>query len=62
MANDSRTLYQGFINRGVSKENSFFAVMDHQNELHYHDRNRYGEEIKQLKERVATLEAKGHDE
>jgi hypothetical protein len=46
----------------MQKEDAFFAVLDHFNELHWHDRNRYSEEIKQLKERVATLEAKGHEE
>jgi hypothetical protein len=60
MANESRQLYQKFIRNGMQKEDALFAVIDHHNEQHWYDRNRYGEEIKRLKARIAKLE--GHDE
>jgi hypothetical protein len=69
MANESRILYQGFIKKGMPKEDAFFAVLDHFNEQHWYDRNRYGEEIKrlseefmQLKARLSALETKGQTE
>jgi hypothetical protein len=55
--NDARTLYQGFIMRGVNKENAFFAIIDHFVEMNLHDRNRLNEEIKRLKSRIAKLES-----
>jgi hypothetical protein len=62
MANESLQLYQSFIRKGMQKQDAFFAVIDHFNDLHWHDRNRQGEEIKQLKARVAILEGKGEGE
>jgi hypothetical protein len=56
MANNARQLYQVYIKRGMMKEDTFFAIIDHFNELHWHDRNRYGEEIRTLKDRIAALE------
>lgn len=45
------------------------GIIDHFNDLHWHDRNRYAEEIKamkdelrRLKEKVSRLERKGQDE
>lgn len=56
MANSSRLLYQSFIKKGISKEDAFFAVLDHFNELHWHDQNAYDVRIKQLETRVLELE------
>lgn len=53
MANESRQLYQAFIKKGMPKDEAFFAVIDHFNELHWHDRNRYDERIKQLEARLS---------
>lgn len=45
------------------------GIIDHFNTLHWHDRNRYGEEIKELRKevaelkgRISKLENKGIDE
>lgn len=38
------------------------AIFDHEVRLWQHDRNAYGEEIKRVKARLDTLEAKGLDE
>jgi hypothetical protein len=46
-----------FIKKGMQKEDAFFAVLDHFNDQHWHDRNRYHERIKTLEERVAELKA-----
>ena len=57
MANDSRHLYQMFIKKGMPKEDAFFAVLDHFNDLHWQDRNRYHERIKVLEADNARLKA-----
>jgi hypothetical protein len=56
MSNESRRLYQAFTLKGMSKEDAFFAVLDHFRDLHCFDRDRYAEETKQLKARIAKLE------
>lgn len=56
MRNSSRQLYQKFLGQGMSKDAAFFAVLDHFNELHWHDRDRVTEENKRLKERLDRLE------
>ena len=48
MSNGARHRYQTFIKRGMPKEDAFFAVLDHFNEQHWLDRDRYHERIKQL--------------
>lgn len=53
--NSSRQLYQMFVKKGMQKEDAFFAVLDHFNDQHWSDRNRYGEEIKYLKAEVDAL-------
>ena len=60
--NSSRQIYHRWVKDGMTKEDAFFAVIDHWNSLHFHDRNRYGEEIKKLKEWIARMETKGQDE
>lgn len=57
VANSSRQLYQAFIKRGMGKEDAFFAVLDHFNGLHWHDRDRYDERIKALEAENARLKA-----
>lgn len=56
MASSSRMLFETFRKKGVGEREAFFQVIDHFNEQHWHDRNRYGEEIKALKQRVNELE------
>ena len=34
-------------------------IIDHYNDQHWHDRNRYGTEIDSLKTRIAQMEGKG---
>ena len=58
MANESRRLYQSFVKRGMAKEDAFFAVLDHFNELHWHDRDRYDGRIREL-ERESASRASG---
>lgn len=41
--------------KGMPDREAFFAVIDHFNSQHWHDRNRYGEEIKQLKAEIERL-------
>lgn len=53
MGNESRRLYLSFVQKGLSKEDAFFAVIDHFNDLHWHDRNRYHERIRRLEGRAA---------
>lgn len=48
MANEARLLYQKLLKQGMPREEAFFAVIDHFNELHWHDRNRYDERLKKL--------------
>lgn len=60
--NSSRTLYQGFVMRGMSKEDAFFAVIDHMNELHWNDRNVYHARIKALESEIHRLKTKGNAE
>jgi hypothetical protein len=62
MANNSRQLYQMFIKKGMQKEDAFFAVIDHFNDQHWHDRDRYHERIKQLESQVAKLDKASHQE
>lgn len=54
MANESRQLYHAFIKKGMPKDEAFFAVLDHFNDLHWHDRNRYDERIKKLESRLCA--------
>lgn len=58
MANSSRSLFESFRAKGKAEREAFFAVIDHYNEQHWHDRNRYGEEIRKLKARIDELEQK----
>jgi hypothetical protein len=58
MANESRQLYQAFIKKGMPKEDAFFAVLDHFNDQHWEDRNRYHDRIKNLETDNAELKAK----
>ena len=62
MSNDSRQLYQAFIKRGLQKEDAFFAVIDHFNSLHWHDRNGYHQRIKKMEEKLAELDKASHSE
>jgi hypothetical protein len=41
--------------KGVSEREAFFAVIDHFNKQHWYDRNRYGEEIRKLREENRLL-------
>lgn len=65
----SFNLYQSFLRKGLSKEQAFFALIDHHNHLHWSDRDRYGElvkkqadEINELKSRLFRLETRGQGE
>ncbi len=67
MANSSRSLFDMFRKKGMPERDAFFAVMDHSNEQHWHDRNRYGDEVKRLTqenkalaERIEKLEGRVH--
>jgi hypothetical protein len=58
MANESRQLYQVFIKKGMQKEDAFFAVLDHFNDQHWQDRNRYHERITALETDNSDLKDK----
>ena len=62
MANSSADLYAMMLKKGMSKEQAFFAVLDHFHELHCFDRNRYDERIRKLEATVARLDKEGHAE
>lgn len=55
--NKSKQLFQSFVKKGMTDRDAIFAVIDHFNDLHWHDRDRYDERIKALESRVAALEA-----
>lgn len=52
MANESRQLYHAFVKKGMPKEDAFFAVIDHFNTQHWHDRDRYDERIRRLESQM----------
>lgn len=58
MANQSRQLYQKLLKQGMQKEDAFFAVLDHFNELHWHDRNRASERLAKVESRLFKAENK----
>ncbi len=69
MPNESRRLYHAFLLKGMKKEDAFFAVLDHFNEQHWQDRDRYHERIKvletdnaRLKDDLAKLGTASHQE
>ena len=41
--------------QGMPDRDAMFAMVDHFNSQHWHDRDRYGQEIKQLKEQIERL-------
>jgi hypothetical protein len=58
MSNSSKQLFQSFVKKGMSDRDAIFAVIDHLNQLHWYDRDRYHERIKQLEDKLAALEGK----
>ncbi len=62
MSNESRQLYQTFLKKGMQKDDAFFAIIDHYNSLHWHDRNAHLERIKTLEAKVAKLDKASHQE
>lgn len=52
----AKPLYQTFLKRGMSKDEAFFAVVDHFNRQHWYDRDLYNERIKSLEDKLARLE------
>lgn len=58
MANSCKQLHRAFIKRGMTDRDAFYALIDHFNEQHWHDRNAYHKRIKELEAKVAALEAK----
>jgi len=56
MLNDSKTLFQSFTTRGMGDRDAIFAVIDHWNKLHWEDRNRYDQRIKELEGRLKSNE------
>jgi hypothetical protein len=54
MANDSKTLFQSFVRKGLSDRDALFAVIDHFSQLHCFDRDRYDERVRKLEEKAGA--------
>jgi hypothetical protein len=52
MANDSKTLFQSFVKKGMTDREAFFAVIDHFNQQHFYDRNSQHERLTKLEEKA----------
>lgn len=55
---NARSAFEMFKSKGMNDREAMFAMIDHFNEQHWHDRNRYVDEIKNLKSRIEQLESR----
>jgi hypothetical protein len=55
MPNSSKLLFQTFVKKGMTDRDAIFAVIDHFNDQHWHDRDAYHKRITELEAEVAKL-------